>query len=186
MSKKQKKFRSRGEKIFRFLVFLLLLTIWLFVFLKVSMFLFQNKIDQDKDALTQQESQLSDHESAMSYDKFLLVSDLENKATEMPWFEHIPKILEIFQDLKNLDPTSSDVIILSDFNVSLDEITVKGSVATLKALYYNSPNGNFKSLLNRFEELSFIKDINIRTYDRVGDKYFEFILNAKVISNDGK
>jgi len=128
---------------------------------------------------------LSAHESATSYDKFLLVSDLEQKATDMPWFEHIPKILEIFQDLKNLDPTSSDIITLSDFNVSLDEITLKGSVSSLKALYYNSPTGNFKALLDRFEELDFIKDINIRTYDKVSDKYFEFVLNAKVIT-DGK
>lgn len=186
MSKKQKKFRSRGEKIFRFLVFLLLFTIWVFVFFKVSIFLFQNKITNSKETLLQQENQLSDHESAISYDKFLLVSDLEQKATDMPWFEHIPKILEIFQDLKNLDPTSSDVITLSDFNVSLEEITVKGSVSTLKALYYNSPSWNFKALLNRFEELDFIKDINIRTYDRVAEKNFEFVLNAKVITDDRK
>jgi hypothetical protein len=154
------------------------------VFLKVSIFLFQNKIDQNKESLSKQENQLSDHESATSYDKFLLVSDLEQKVTEMPWFEHIPKILQIFQDLKNLDPTSSDVITLSDFNVNLDEINLKGSVSTLKALYYNSPTGNFKALLERFEELDFIKDISIRSYDRVSDRYFEFVLNAKVISND--
>jgi hypothetical protein len=157
----------------------------LFAFFKVFVFLYQKQIDQDKVFLSQQENQLSAHESATSYDKFLLVSDLEQKATDMPWFEHIPKILEIFQDLKNLDPTSSDIITLSDFNVSLDEITLKGSVSSLKALYYNSPTGNFKALLDRFEELDFIKDINIRTYDKVSDKYFEFVLNAKVIT-DGK
>lgn len=184
MSKKQKKFRSRGEKIFRFLVFILILSLLWLVFLKVSIFLFQKQINQNKESLNQQEQQLSDHQGATSYDKFLLVSDLEQKVTDMPWFEHIPKILQIFQDLKNLDPASSDVITLSDFNVSLDEINLKGSVSTLKALYYNSPTGNFKALLERFQELDFIKDITIRSYDRVSDKYFEFVLNAKVKGND--
>ncbi len=186
MTKRQKKFRSRGEKIFRFLVFLLVLSLLWLAFLKASIFLFQKQIDQARQSLNQQEQQLSAHEGATSYDKFLLVSDLEQKVTEMPWFEHIPKILQIFQDLKNLDPTSSDVITLSDFNVSLDEINLKGSVSTLKALYYNSPTGNFKALLERFEELDFIQDLNIRSYNRVSDRNFEFVLNAKVISNDRK
>ncbi len=186
MNKKMKKFRSRWEKIFRFLVFLLILSLLWLAFFKVSIFLFQKQINQDRLSLNQQEQQLSAHESATSYDKFLLVSDLEQKVTDMPWFEHIPKILQIFQDLKSLDPTSSDVITLSDFNVSLDEINLKGSVSTLKALYYNSPTGNFKALLERFEELDFIKDITIRSYNRVSDRYFEFVLNAKVISNDRK
>lgn len=184
MSKKEKKFRSRGEKIFRFLVFLLLLVIWLFVFLKVSSFLFQKQIDENRVTLSQQEQQLAAHESSIGYEKFLLVNNLEQKTIEMPWFEHIPKILQIFQDLKSLDPTSSDVITLSDFNVSLDEINLKGSVSTLKALYYTSPTDNFKALLQRFEELDFIKDITIRSYDRVSDNYFEFVLNAKVIGNE--
>ena len=186
MVKKQKRFKSRGERIFRFLVFLLILSIGAFVFLRVSIFLFQKQIDQKREILIQQEKELSEHESSISYDKFLLVSDLEQKITNMPWFEHIPKILEIFQDLKNLDPASSDMIILSDFNVSLDEITVKWSVSTLRALYYNSPTGSFKALLDKFQELDFIRDINIRTYNRVSDRYFEFVLNAKVISNDRK
>ena len=186
MSKKQKKFRSRWEKIFRFLVFILILSLLWLVFIKVSIFLFKKQTNQNQESLNQQEQQLSAHEGAVSYDKFLVVSDLEQKVTEMPWFEHIPKILQIFQDLKNLDPTSSDVITLSDFNVSLAEINLKGSVSTLKALYYNSPTGNFKALLERFEDLDFIEDISIRSYDRVSDMYFEFVLNAKVKSNDRK
>ncbi len=186
MTKKQIKFRSREEKIFRFLIFLLVLFIGLFIFLKVSIFLFQKQIDQKRTSLSEQEKELSKHESSTSYDKFLLVSDLEQKITKMPWFEHIPQLFEIFQDLKNLDPATNDMIILSDFNVSLDEITVKWSVSTLRELYYNSPTGSFYALLDKFQELDFIRDINIRTYNRVSDRYFEFVLNAKVISNDRK
>ncbi|OQB42599.1 MAG: hypothetical protein BWY04_00035 [candidate division CPR1 bacterium ADurb.Bin160] len=99
----------------------------------------QKQINENRESLQQQEQQLTAYESATSYDKFLLVNDLEERITEMPWFEHIPKILQILQDIKNLDPNSDDVITLSDFNVSLDEITLKGRVSTLKALYYNSP-----------------------------------------------
>jgi len=53
-------------------------------------------------------------------------------------------------------------------------------------LYYNSPAGKFKSLLDRFEELDFIRDMTIKSYDKIGGNYFEFILNAKVVNDDTK
>lgn len=186
MSKKQKKFRSRGEKIFRFLVFLLILVIWALVYLKIDIYLTQQKIADQRVTLDQQEDKLSKYESVPSYDKFLLIKNLENMTTDMPWFEHIPKIMAIFDDLRNVDFSSSDTIILSDFNVTLDEISLKGTVSSLRALYYTSPTGKFKALLDRFEELDFIEDMTIKSYEKVWGKYFEFVLNAKVVNNDTK
>lgn len=186
MVRKNKKFRSRWEKIFRFLVFLLILAIWALVYLKVDTYLIEKKIEERQVTLDQQEEELSKYESATSYDKFLLVKDLEEKAINMPWFEHIPKIINIFEDLKNVDSSSSDTIVLSDFKVSLDEISLKGTVSSLKALYYSSPTGNFKALLDRFDELEFIRDMTIKTYEKVWEKYFEFVLNAKVVNDDTK
>jgi hypothetical protein len=88
--------------------------------------------------------------------------------------------------LKNLDSSSSDTIVLSDFKVSLEEISLKWTVSSLRALYYNSPTGKFKALLDRFEELDFIRNMTIKSYEKVWDKYFEFVLNAKVVNDDTK
>jgi hypothetical protein len=82
-------------------------------------------MENQRDALLQQENELSKYKNVTSYDKFLLINDLEEKSVDMPRFEHIPKILAIFEDLKNLDSNSSDTIILSDFQVSLDAISLK-------------------------------------------------------------
>ena len=139
MTKKYKKFRSRGEKIFRFLVILLILAIAALVYLKVDTYLIEKKIEDRQITLDQQEKELSTYESATSYDKFLLVNDLEERTVDMPWFEHIPKIMLIFEELRNLDSNSSDTIVLSDFSVSLEEISLKGTVSSLRALYYDSP-----------------------------------------------
>ncbi len=73
---------------------------------------------------------------------------------------------------------------MSDFEVSLDKIKLNGKVSTLKALYYNAPNGNFKSLFDRFQALDFIKDLEIKNYDKVDKKYFDFVLHANVMLND--
>ena len=186
MSKKYKKFRSREEKIFRFLVLLLVVAIGLLWYLKVDTYLNQKNMDEQKLILSEQEEALSQYENATSYDKLLLIRNLEEKFIDMPWFEHIPKILAIFEDLKNVDSSSSDTIILSDFNVTLDLISLKWTVSSLRALYYSSPTGKFKSLLERFEGLDFIEDITIKSYEKVWEKYFEFVLDAKVINNDTK
>ncbi len=186
MSKKQKKFRSRWEKIFRLLVLFLILSFLSLIYLKVDTYLINKNIEEKQLKLDQQEEELSQYERAISYDKFLLVKELEENAVDMPWFEHIPKIISIFEDLKSLDSSSTDTIVLSDFNVTLDEISLKGSVSSLKALYYTSTNGAFKSLFDRFDELDFIQDMKIKTYEKVWEKYFEFVLNAKVVNDDTK
>jgi hypothetical protein len=37
----------------------------------------------------------------------------------------------------------------------------------LKALYYSSPTGKFKALLEKFEDLDFIEGMNIKNYEKV-------------------
>jgi len=75
--------------------------------------------------LQEKQQQLSEYESADEYDKFLAVKDLEDRTVDMPWFQHIPKILQIFQDLRNVDSDPDNQIVLSDFNISLEKISLR-------------------------------------------------------------
>jgi hypothetical protein len=68
---------------------------------------------------------LDTFESAVEYDRFIAVKDLEAKSIDMPWFEHIPKILSMFQDLRELGDNSRNMITLSDFFVSLEEVSLR-------------------------------------------------------------
>jgi len=186
MFKTKKKFHNREELIFRVLLVLFVLMMWIFAYFKISTYMIQQDIKEQKITLNQEEKELTEYEKVTDYKKFLLIKELETKATDMPWFEHIPKIVAIFEDLKNVDPSTTDTIVLSDFKVSLSEISLKWSVSSLKALYYSSPTGKFKSLLEKFEELNFIEDMKIKNYEKVWDRYFEFVLDAKVVNNDTK
>jgi hypothetical protein len=40
--------------------------------------------------------------------------------------------------------------------------------------------------LEKFEDLDFIEGMNIKNYEKVWDRYFEFVLNANVVNNDTK
>lgn len=111
---------------------------------------------------------------------------LEEKQTSMPWSDHISKMISMLEDIKQIDTNTTDTIVLSDFNVSLDKITLKGQVSNLLLLYYSNPAKGIKSLIDRFSSLDFVKNIRIQTYDRVGDNnYYEFVLEANVINDAG-
>ena len=84
MTKSQKKIKGGGEQTFRLLVILLILSVLWLVFLKVSVFLLQKQINENRESLQQQEQQLTAYESATSYDKFLLVNDLEECTKAVP------------------------------------------------------------------------------------------------------
>ena len=43
----------------------------------------------------------------------------------MPWSDHISKMITMLEDLKHVDVSTTDTIVLSDFNVSMDKITLK-------------------------------------------------------------
>ena len=92
----------------------------------------------------------------------------------------------MLEDMKNIDASSTDTVVLSDFNVSLDKITLKGQVSNLLLLYYSNASRNVLSLIDRFSGLDFVQNIRIQTYDRVGDNnYYEFVLEANVINDAG-
>lgn len=177
-----KKFRTTWESIFMIAVAVLIIAILVLVWWRVYTIVQQQRINSRNDQLEERQEELKTFESAVEYDRFIAVKDLEAKSIDMPWFEHIPKILSMFQDLKELDKDPTHTITLSDFFVSLEEISLRWTISSLRTLYYNTES--FKALLDRFKELDFIKDIRIKSYEKVGSTNFEFILNANVVWNE--
>lgn len=177
-----KKFRTTWESIFMIAVAILVIELLALIWWRVYTLYQQGKINNQTEQLQERQEQLKTFESAIEYDRFIAIKDLEAKSIDMPWFEHIPKILAMFKDLKELSKNSRNMISLSDFFVSLEEVSLRWTITSLKTLYHNTEW--FKALLDRFEELDFIKDIRIKSYEKVGSTNFEFILNANVVWNE--
>jgi hypothetical protein len=181
-------FRSRREYIFKFLAVVFILVLAWYIYFQVSTYVTNQKVKNNQIILNKQNSDLEKYKQSTWYNKLYLIRELEKSSQSMPRSEHIPKIISILEDLKSIDPSwtwSNDSIILSDFKVNLNEISLKWRVSNLKLLYFTSPTWKFKALIDRFEDLDFIEDMQIKTYDKISDKYFEFVLNAK-IKNNGK
>jgi uncharacterized protein YlbG (UPF0298 family) len=88
--------------------------------------------------------------------------------------------------MKKVDTSTTDSIILSDFNVSFDKITLKWQVSNLLLLYYSNANKGIISLIDRFSDLDFVKNIRIQSYDRISESnFYEFVLEANIINDAG-
>ncbi len=176
---------SKSQKTFKLLLRVLILSVLVFVWITILTFIKKIELKQLNSTLLGKQEQLEEYESYSGYKKFLAVKNLEEKNLNMYWFERIEKISEIFEDLKNVDESWDWEIELSDFNVSLEELSLRGTVSSLKDLYYTNASGRIKALLERFESLDFIEKMTIKEYHRV-DNWFEFVLYANVIENGGK
>ena len=165
---------------------ILLLSLAAFGYLKVDMFLINQNITDKRVVLEDQTKQLESYKSFTGYNKLQAVKILEEKQTTVPRSDHITKVIQMLEDLKKVDTSTTDTIVLSDFNVSMDKITLKGQVSNLLLLYYSNAARGINSLIDRFSSLDFVKNIRIQTYDRVGDNnYYEFVLEANVINDAG-
>jgi hypothetical protein len=81
-----------------------------------------------------------------------------------------------------VDKSDTFNIEFSDFEISLDNISLHWYVTNLRLLYQwiNSQNG----LISKFEALDFLDNISIKTYEKASDNlWYEFVLTANVINN---
>ncbi len=180
------RFHSRRKVYFQGLLVIFGLSLITFGYFKVDMFLMNQKITDKRVVLEDQTKQLDSYKLLTGYNKLQAVKILEEKQITMPRSDYITKVIQMLEDMKQVDTSSTDSIILSDFNVSLDKITLKGQVSNLLLLYYSNANKGIVSLIDRFSSLDFVKNIRIQTYDRVSESnFYEFVLEANVINDAG-
>ena len=151
-----------------------------------NIYLVNNRIEKGNKVLAQQNIQIKKLKTDMGYEKFASIRKLENESKVMPWFDHINKIIDILNTLQSVDASESDSVILTDFNVSLDKISLRWKVSNLNALYYSSTEKWIKSLIDKFEELDFIEKMSIKSYNRADDNYFWFVLETNIINDATK
>lgn len=164
---------------------ILVISVLGFVFFKVYGFFINQTIKDQQAVLADQVKMTDAYKLLTGYNKLQAVKSLETQQADIPWSDHINKVIQMLEDLKSVQGGSTDTIVLSDFKVDLNKISLKGQVSNLMLLYYSNSKQNVVSLLDRFSQLDFIKDIRIQTYDKVADTgTFEFVLEANVV-NDG-
>lgn len=181
----EKTYHSKREKIFKALWVIFLLILVIFIYVQISTLVTNQKIKNNQNLLNEQNIQLEEYKQSTGYNRLYLIRELEASSKTMTRSIYIPEIISILEELKSIDSESgeNDSIILSDFKVNLQEISLKWRVSNLKLLYQSSPTWKFKALIDRFEELDFIKDMKIKTYDKVWQRYFEFVLTANINNN---
>lgn len=177
-------YRNVRYKLSRLSVVLFVVVIALCVYLQVSIFLTKQQIHKQQNILAEKNQELEQMLSNQTFTKLETTRYLSQTLRQMPWSVHIPKVISIVDALQSLDGGDNGSVKLSDFKVSLDKISLRGTVSNLLLLYYSAPERGFLSLLDRFAQLDFIQDMRVQNYSKSADGTFEFVLQANVIHDD--
>ncbi len=175
---------KKNKKKNRFLLYITVLFVLLVLFLKFNLFILDKKISEHNIKLNKEIEELKQSKNMTWYVKLNSLNILEDSFINISWYKKISKLINMFDEIKNVDTNDDDIISLSDFNITLDKITLKWKVSKLRLLYYDREDKNFESLLTKFEKLSFLENISIKNYENVNWEWFEFILTANVKWDD--
>ena len=162
------------------LVFLGLLARW--GYLKFSEIALKKSIASVQEKVQQEQARLASFSDNPWFDKLQYVKEMEANNNMMPWSDHVNAIMAIFDELLAVDRSDTFNITFSDFEITLTSIRLHGYVTNLRILYQWA---NWQvGLITKFEELDFLDNISIRTYEKSSDNLgYEFVLTANVINN---
>lgn len=162
------------------LVFLGLVARW--GYLKLSEITLKKSISSGQEKVQQEQARLASFSDNPWFDKLQYVKDMEANNNMMPRSDHVNAIMAIFDELLAVDRSDTFNITFSDFEITLTSIRLHGYVTNLRILYQwaNWQTG----LITKFEELDFLDNISIKTYEKSSDNLgYEFVLTANVINN---
>ena len=177
------------KQIFRLTLLVFLACLWRWGYLKVSNILISYDIDRVQQKIAKRDTRLKSFSDKAGYDKLKYVQDLEANTHTMPWSDHIDAIMAIFKDLLDMDKSDTSNITFSNFEISLERIRLDWYVSNLRILYQwsNIADKDKPGLISKFEELDFLDNISIKTYEKwedpLGNNRYKFTLTANVINN---
>lgn len=177
LSKATKAWRTRYYLLF----ILFLVGVWILVYFYGFSYIKQRAILWLEQDINSQQETIDQLFQNSGFKEFISVKELEKSRTHLPWSTYINEILSILAKVKGVEGERKNVM-LSDFKVNLQELSLNGIVGNLRTLYTSSDGT--PSLLDSFNSLEFLKDITIRKYERgTNTRGFAFTLSAKVIND---
>ncbi len=181
-----KKYKSSWKSLYK--MFLFLLIFWILATVGLN-FAAKYKNNLTKQYVAEKTKKLQEVKKKFwnndeIYEKYTFAQKINDEYKTMPWNQRINLIVEKIKELKEMN-YQWNTINLSNFSVSLDRLVVNWEVSNLLVLYRSSKNKHFKSVIEMFQDLDFVKDIKIRTYKSDWDK-IKFVLDANLTLADGK
>lgn len=172
------------KRVFRGVLFISLIWVCWWGYYKSLNYKLEYDISSKQWKVEEMKKELAWYSEKPWFQKLQYVQNLENSNNMMPWSDHVRAIMAIFDDLLAVDNSDTFNIEFSNFEISLEHIRLDWRVSNLSILYRGA-NSN-TGLIARFEELDFLNNISIKTYEKSTEKLgYKFTLTANV-TNNGK
>ncbi len=180
-----KKMKSSWRTGFHFMLVVVILGVIIFFWLKVLTSQKNSALEEYENTKTAELDVVKKKFwSDEMYEKYNYAELINKKYHTMPWSERINLIVEKVKELKDMSYEWSNAIVLSDFTVTLDKLSLKWEVSNLILLYRSSKNKHFISLIEMFQDLNFVDNVEIRTYKN-NWTMIEFVLDANLTLANG-
>ena len=126
---------------------------------------------------------LGDVSKQFAINKYAGLEKLASQQPSLQWSDRISMIVTMLDDLKDVDTSNSNTIVLNNFQVNLDDMSLDGTVSSLKLLYgFRLADKVFTGVIDRFVALPFIDKMEILNYSD-SSSGVNFTLHAKVNGN---
>ena len=107
-----KKLQSRRKSYFKFMWILFAFLILVLIYIKTDIYITEKSIKVQTNMLEDQNRSLETSQNKGDYIKLAAVKRLENEQKTIPWSEHIPKVIQMLESIKKVDPSSTESVVL--------------------------------------------------------------------------
>ena len=180
----QHEFSSTRKTLTHLLVTIIICWFISILFFRIAKYFHWLTINENKKIVAQLENQIEKIWDTDTFNKLTLARYIKSTSSDLKRSKRINKIVEVLQNLQQIDYQWQDSIILSNFSVSLDKMKLEWQASNIALLYYSSEKRNYTSLLDRFQDLSFIEQVQIKQYNSLwGVITFTLTADLQLIEN---
>jgi len=159
------------------IVFFVLLAVY--VYLQVIFWVNTYRVSQQEEILFQRRQELNQISSSVWFSRLSYAKDLSD-LPNLSWKQNISDLIDMVSVLQTVVNVEGSSINFTDLSVDADSISLRWSVNNLLLLYLSAPERSYLSVLDRFTQMDFIKDMRVQNYTRNQNWLYQFVLQANI------
>lgn len=173
--------KTPRKRIYGVVLWILIISVVAYLLSFLATALMNNTLSKREQQLQQVEQKIKEVWSEKAVLSYKFAEEQAQQKT-ITWSDQITALIDILRKIQEQWTIGNNAIQLSDFSISPTELALHWKVSNLILLYYSSSTNGYIDLISRFTELSFVTNIEIKTYQKVWD-YYEFTLYADINPN---
>jgi Ca2+/Na+ antiporter len=118
-------YQSPRQRITRLLMVILIVLLVVYVYIRISTSITERQISNNRNTVQEKTRELDSLFSLTGFTRLEDVQIIREGLDTMPRSTHISTLIDMINTIEQIDSADGDSIVLSDFRVTLDDLSVK-------------------------------------------------------------